>query len=127
MHTTLRLLLAVLCAPCVTANANPAEYHAAMLALAQQSGCMSCHSLDRPAKRLDGLPPIAPALREIATKYLDDAGAADRLTRTVMTGSNPAGRHWAGKVSDVQMPPNGTVVSPADARRLVHWILVLAP
>jgi cytochrome c551/c552 len=32
-----------------------------------------------------------------------------------------------GKVSPVAMPPNVVVVSEADARMLVNWILVLVP
>jgi cytochrome c len=79
------------------------------------------------AKRADGLPPIAPAWRDIAIKYRDDPGASDRLTRTVMTGSKPSSRHWVGKVGTVAMPPNAVAVSEANARMLVNWILVLVP
>jgi cytochrome c len=109
------------------ARANEAEYDAAMLKLATDSGCMACHSILPLPRRADGLPPIAPAWRNIALKYRDDPGAYKRLTRTVMTGSNPGARHWVGKVSEVSMPPNGAAVSEADARMLVNWILVLVP
>ena len=98
-----------------------------MLKLATYSGCMACHSILPAPKRADGLPPIAPAWRDIAIKYRDDPRASDRLTRTVMTGSNPDSRHWVGKVSVVTMPPNDATVSQADARVLVNWILVLVP
>lgn len=108
-------------------HATQAENDEAMLKLATSSGCMACHSILPIPKRADGLPPIAPAWRDIAIKYRDDAGAADRLTRTVMTGSNPHSRHWAGKVSDVTMPPNAVAVTEAEARMLVNWILVLVP
>ena len=107
--------------------ATPAENYAAMLKLATHSGCMACHSILPLPKRADGLPPIAPAWRDIAIKYRDDPAAANRLTRTVMTGSNPNARHWAGKVSAVTMPPNAVAVSQADARMLVNWLLVLVP
>jgi len=107
--------------------ATPAENDAAMLTLATHSGCMACHSILPLPKRADGLPPIASAWRDIAIKYRDDPAASDRLTRTVMTGSNPNARHWAGKVSAVTMPPNAAAVSQADARMLVNWILVLVP
>ena len=117
---------AILLAAAAPAGATPAEYEAAMLKLATDSGCMACHTILPAPKRADGLPPIAPAWRDVAIKYRDDPGAADRLTRTVKTGSNPRARHWAGKVSDVNMPPN-TSVSEADARRLVNWLLVLVP
>ncbi len=108
-------------------RATRAEYDVAMLKLATHSGCMVCHSILPIPKRADGLPPIAPAWRDIAIKYRDDPRASDRLTRTVMTGSNPNSRHWAGKVSVVTMPPNAAAVTEADARVLVNWILVLVP
>ena len=122
MYTAAALLIVV-----TPVRANKAENDAAMLEQATASGCMACHSILRLPKRADGLPPIAPAWRDIAIKYRDDPGAADRLTRTVMTGSDPHSRHWAGKVSAVAMPPNAVVVSEAEARVLVNWILVLVP
>jgi len=88
---------------------------------------MACHSILPIAKRADGLPPIAPAWRDVAIKYRDDPGASERLTRIVLTGSNPNSRHWAGKVSGITMPPNAVAISEADARALVNWILVLVP
>ena len=108
-------------------RANKAENDAAMLKLATSSGCMACHSILPVPKRADGLPPIAPAWRDIAVKYRNDPGASDRLTRTVMTGSDPRTGHWAGKVSEVTMPPNAVVVTEAEARVLVNWMLVLVP
>jgi cytochrome c len=98
-----------------------------LLKLATDRGCMACHSILPVPKRADGLPPIAPAWRDIAIKYRDDPGASDRLTRIVMTGSNPKARHWSGKVSDVAMPPNAATIIEGDAHALVNWILVLVP
>jgi len=118
---------AFLAATPTPAHATPAENDEAMLRLATHSGCMACHSILPIPKRTDGLPPIAPAWRDIAIMYRDDARASDRLTRTVMTGSNPDSRHWAGKVGAVTMPPNAVAVSEADARMLVNWILILVP
>jgi cytochrome c len=109
------------------AQATPAENDDAMHKLATQSGCMACHNLQTAPARADGLLPIAPAWRDIALKYRDDAGASDRLTRTVMTGSDPKARHWAGKVGVASMPPNAAAVTEADARMLVNWLLVLVP
>lgn len=109
------------------ARATQAEYAEAMLKLATNRGCMACHSLLPTPKRADGLPPIAPAWRDVAIKYRDDPGASDRLTRTVMTGSNPKTRHWSGKVSDVAMLPNAAAITEAEAHVLVNWILVLVP
>ena len=122
MYTAAALLIVV-----TPVRANKAENDAAMFKQATASGCMACHSILPLPKRADGLPPIAPAWRDIAVKYRDDPGASDRLTRTVMTGSDPLSRHWAGKVSAVTMPPNAVVVTEAEARVLVNWILVLVP
>jgi len=118
-------VLGVAAAPALFAT--PAEYAESMLKLATDRGCMACHTLVPAAKRADGLPPIAPAWRDIAIKYRDDPGASERLARTVMTGSDPKSRHWSGKVSDVAMPPNAGVVTPEEARALVNWLLVLVP
>ena len=126
----MRILLHAVAALCVVVapvRANQGENNDAMLKLATSSGCMACHSILPVPKRADGLPAIAPAWRDIAIKYRDDAGASERLTRTVMTGSNPQSRHWAGKVGAVTMPPNGVAVTEAEARVLVNWILVLVP
>jgi cytochrome c len=122
LYTAAALLIVV-----TPVRANKAENDAAMLKLATSSGCMACHSILPLPQRADGLLPIAPAWRDIAVKYRDDPGASDRLTRTVMTGSDPQSRHWTGKVSAVAMPPNAVVVTEAEARVLVNWILVLVP
>jgi cytochrome c len=119
--------VAALLTAATSARANQAENDEAMLKLATTSGCMTCHTLLPTPKRADGLPPIAPAWRDIAIRYRDDPGASDRLARTVMTGSNPTSRHWTGKVGAVSMPPNATAVSEAEAHVLVNWILVLVP
>lgn len=109
------------------AVATPAENDAAMLKLATERGCMACHALQPAAPRADGLPPIAPAWRDVSIKYRNDPRAHDTLTRTVLDGSNPAGRHWVGKVSPANMPPQAGTVSADEARMLVNWLLVLVP
>jgi cytochrome c len=119
--------VAALYGAAMSAGATPQEYAQTMLKLATDRGCMACHTIVPAPKRADGLPPIAPAWRDIALRYRDDPGAAQRLIRTVMTGSNPKARHWAGKVSDANMPPNAAVVSESEARALVDWLLVLTP
>ena len=121
----LSVAAAALFATSPAAQATPAENDAALLKLATDSGCMACHSVLPATKRADGLPPIAPAWREIALKYRDDPTASDRLTQTVMTGSNPNARHWTGKTGATAMPPNATAISEGDARMLVNWLLVL--
>ncbi|MBU6260155.1 MAG: c-type cytochrome [Burkholderiales bacterium] len=100
---------------------------AAMLKLARSSGCLTCHQIEPGGAGPDGLAPIGPAWRDVALKYRGVKGAADQLTRTVMTGSNPYASHWKGKVSGLAMPPNAVAIHAADARRLVDWILALGP
>jgi cytochrome c len=124
---TFSLAAATLTLAALPAWATPAEYGEAMFRLATERGCLACHTLQPAARRADGLPPIAPAWLDIARRYRDDPGASERLTRAVMTGSNPKARHWAGKVSDANMPPNASVVTVREARALVNWILVLVP
>lgn len=121
------LAAAALTLAALPAQATPAEYGEAMYRLATDRGCLACHALQPGAKRADGLPPIAPAWLDIAKRYRDDPGASERLTRAVMAGSNPKSRHWAGKVSEANMPPNAGVVTQREARALVNWILVLVP
>jgi len=122
MYTAAALLILV-----TPVRANTVENDAAMLELATSSGCMACHSILPVPRRADGLPPFGPAWRDIAIRYRDDPGASDRLTRTVIAGADRRSRHWAGKVSDITMPPNDAVVTEAQARVLVNWMLVLVP
>jgi cytochrome c len=109
------------------ASAADAVRDPAMLGLARSSGCLTCHQIDTGGKGPDGLPPIGPAWRDVATKYRGNAGAVDQLTRTVMVGSNPYESHWKGKASGLAMPPNAVAIKEADARKLVGWIVTLEP
>jgi cytochrome c len=123
----LQCAAAVLVLTAQPASATRDEYDQAMLKLATESGCMACHTVLPAPKRDDGLPPIAPAWRDVALKYRDDPGASERLTRIVLAGTDPKSRHWAGKVGPVVMPPNAGSLRESDARVLVNWILVLVP
>ncbi|MBK6853194.1 MAG: c-type cytochrome [Burkholderiales bacterium] len=96
-----------------------------MMRLANFSGCLICHHIDSGAKGPDGLAPIGPAWRDVAAKYRADKGAADRLTQTVLKGSNPYESHWKGQASGLAMPPNAVAIKEADAKDLVRWILQL--
>ena len=105
----------------------------AMHKLANQSGCLTCHHIEPDAKGADGQPaggpnglaPIGPAWRDVSAKYQGQKGAQAKLTQTVLAGSNPYQSHWKGKVSGLAMPPNAVAIKPADAKRLVQWILSL--
>ena len=77
--------------------------------LAKASGCMNCHTVD---KKL-----VGPALKDIAAKYKDDAGAQARLEEKVKKGST-------GTWGPIAMPPNSNV-SDANIKTLVTFILSL--
>ena len=97
----------------------------AMLKLATNAGCVTCHQVEPGGKGPDGLAPIGPAWKDVAAKYKSQKGAQEQLTKTVMAGSNPYDSHWKGKVSGLAMPPNKVAISEADAKKLVGWILKL--
>ncbi len=97
----------------------------AMLKLATNAGCLTCHHIDPGGKGPDGLAPIGPAWREVSLKYKGQKDAVSKLTHTVLTGSNPYESHWKGKVSGLAMPPNAVAIKEADAKKLVQWIVGL--
>ncbi|MBX3603735.1 MAG: c-type cytochrome [Piscinibacter sp.] len=99
----------------------------AMMKLAATSGCLTCHQVEPGAKGPDGLAPVGPAWRDVAAKYRGQKDAPAQLTQTVLKGSNPYDSHWKGKASGLAMPPNAVAIKEADAKRLVGWILALAP
>ncbi|OIP15345.1 MAG: hypothetical protein AUK53_04350 [Betaproteobacteria bacterium CG2_30_59_46] len=87
-------------------------------ALAQKSGCLACHQV--------AVKVIGPAYKDVAKKYAGDKGAQARLTDHVIKGTGVAGMGWMkeGKAALPSMPPN-PAVKPADAAKLVQWILGL--
>ncbi|MEZ5704215.1 MAG: c-type cytochrome [Burkholderiaceae bacterium] len=97
----------------------------AMLQLASNSGCMTCHHIEPGAKGPNGMAPIGPAWRDVAIRYKGQPDALKQLTATVLAGSSPYASHWQGKVSGLAMPPNQVAISQADAEKLVAWILTL--
>jgi cytochrome c len=121
------MIVALAAAALLPALAAAAPNDDAMKRVAANAGCPTCHAIEPGAKGPDGLPPIAPAWRDVAAKYKGQKGAAEQLTATVMKGSNPYDSHWKGKVSGLAMPPNAVAIKEADARQLVGWILALQP
>lgn len=81
----------------------------AAMALAQKSGCLACHALD---KKL-----VGPAWNEVGKKYAGDAAAAAQLAVKVKKGSKGA---WG----PIPMPPNATV-KDADVKTMVDFVLSL--
>jgi cytochrome c len=79
------------------------------LALAQQSGCTACHSVDRKI--------VGPAFKDVAAKYRGDKNAEAHLIKKVEQGGS-------GVWGQIPMPPN-TQVKPEDVKKLVEWVLSL--
>lgn len=101
--------------------------------IASSSGCLLCHSVrplgpeksaERPPINARSLP-LGPAWSDVAKKYKDQRGAAERLTNSVLkgTGRQSGDRHWGSTPRG--MPPNTGEISKVNAQRLVHWILLL--
>lgn len=120
------LLLSLLIGMPLAAQADPREDEA-MLALATNSGCTTCHGITEVKPGPEGMQPIAPSWAQVAGQYTGKPGAAEFLTKVVLEGSNPYSSIWQGKVSGIAMPPNAVAITEADARRLVYWILAIPP
>src|SRR4051812_33095479 len=75
--------------------------------LAQSSGCMTCHGVDKKV--------IGPAFKDVAAKYRGNKAAEGDLIKKVKNGTK-------GTWGDIPMPPNAHV-SDADVKTLVEWIL----
>ena len=97
-------LFAIVSAAAVFAAATPAM---ADMQLATSKNCMACHAV---ANKL-----VGPSYKDIAAKYADQDGAAEKLATKVIKGG---GGVWGA----VPMPANAQV-SPAEAQKLVAWIL----
>lgn len=77
-------------------------------ALAQKSGCLACHSVDKKI--------IGPAYKEIAAKYKGDKTAEAKLIDKVKKGGS-------GVWGPMPMPPNSPQVKDEDIKTLVQWVL----
>ena len=99
-------LLAVTAAVTLSAGAHAADAKAAE-ALAKNSGCLACHTVD---KKL-----IGPSYKDIANKYRKDKAAEASLIKKVKDGGKGA---WG----DIPMPPNAHV-KDEDIKTLVQWVL----
>ena len=81
------------------------------LGLAEQSGCLACHSVDKKV--------VGPAWRDVSMKYLNDSTAEARLIAKVKSGGK-------GVWGQVPMPPYSPKVSDEDITFLVKNILLIA-
>jgi cytochrome c len=100
------IVLAAVAAAALGASAQAADAKAAE-ALAQQSGCLACHTVE---KKL-----VGPSYKEIADRYRNDKGAEANLFKKVKEGGKGA---WG----DIPMTPNAHV-KDQDIKTIVQWIL----
>ena len=102
------LLLAIVAASSmlVTAQVNAADASA----LAQKSGCLACHSVDKKV--------LGPAYKDVAAKYKGDKTAEAKLVAKVKAGGS-------GVWGPMPMPPMGAQVKEADITTIVQWVLSL--
>lgn len=78
--------------------------------LARSKSCFACHSMDRKI--------VGPAFSDVMTKYRGDPAAAEYLTQKITKGG-------AGVWGRVPMPAN--ILTNAETRELVAWLLGSAP
>jgi cytochrome c len=102
----MRRVLSVLTGLCVAGVTSLAYADYDLLV---KSNCLACHYLD---KRKYG-----PKLNEVATKYVNDAKAVDKLAKKIKEGGN-------GVWGEEPMPPQPQL-SDADALVLAKYILAL--
>lgn len=96
-------------------------HHEQMLGLAIRSGCTVCHAVNyNPDRRYV---PLAPAYREIASKYRNRKDIRNELIDTVMHGTLNKDKKWEN-VNMRFMPPS-LALSKENAEKLVDWILTL--
>lgn len=79
-------------------------------ALAQKSGCLACHAIDKKV--------LGPAYKDVAAKYKGDKGAEARLVAKVKAGG---GGVWGA----MAMPANSPQVKDEDIKTIVQWVLTL--
>lgn len=82
--------------------------------LAASRNCLNCHGVQERKIRL------YPSYREVASKYAGQAGADQALVHKVLAGGK-------GSFGALYMPAQKGIVSEAEARQLVKWILSLPP
>lgn len=93
------ILAVVLLGSSLTASAD--------LALAQKSGCLACHSVEKKI--------LGPAYHDVAVKYKGQDVEAKLVDKVKKGGS--------GVWGPIPMPANSPQVKDEDIRTLVKWIL----
>jgi cytochrome c len=78
--------------------------------LAQKSGCLACHGVDKKI--------LGPAYKDVAAKYKGNKEAEAKLIAKVKAGGS-------GVWGPMPMPANSPRVSDADITTLVKWVLAM--
>ena len=78
-------------------------------ALAQKSGCLACHGVEKKV--------LGPSYKDVAAKYKSDKGAEAKLVAKVKAGGS-------GVWGPVPMPPHPQV-KDEDIKTIVQWVLSL--
>jgi len=92
----------------VAAQASAAD---AAEALAQKSGCLACHSIDKKV--------LGPSYKDVAAKYKGDKTAEAKMIAKVKAGGS-------GVWGPIPMPANSPQVKDDDIKTIVQWILKMA-
>jgi len=95
--------------------------------MVRSAGCITCHDVESESRGPNDMLPKAPPFEDVACRYRADSDAANRLASIIRDGSGPLrrDRHWAGRATFETMYPNDLMVTDAEARRIVDWILTL--
>ncbi len=104
----MKVLLSMIAAAAVllAGNANAADAQA----VAQKSGCLACHSIDKKV--------LGPSYKDVAAKYKGDKGAEAKLIAKVKAGGS-------GVWGPMPMPANSPQVKDEDIKSIVQWILAM--
>ncbi len=84
------------------------------LALAQQSGCLACHSIEKKV--------VGPAWQDVAARYKGNAAARADLIAKVKSGGKG---NWTEVTGGVPMPPYSPRVTDENIAALVDFLLSL--
>lgn len=91
------------------ANQAQAADAKAAEALAQKSGCLACHAVEKKV--------LGPSYKDVAAKYKGDKGAEAKLAAKVKAGGS-------GVWGPVPMPPHPQV-KDGDIKTIISWVLSL--
>lgn len=101
---------AILLAVVTAGSLMMAGQAAADQALAQKSGCLACHGVDKKI--------LGPGFKDIAAKYKGDKSAEGKLVTKVKKGGS-------GVWGPIPMPANSPNVKDGDIKSIVKWIMTL--